>query len=390
MKEREIQLIDEAINELVYDKVRLKKAYQYYHCYRDAEQFRNLEHNYGIGTPTSVSFTPLIKKHIDVLVGKYLELEPDLKISCKDSFTVSNIMREKQLKIDKALYDRLEQYLKNNIISALLNNKEIVDDPFIQKELQTIQDNLDKSFVSEYEIAAQNILRYLKQSRNIDMKNKMRTLFTHLLISGTAYYRSRPTEKKSNINFEVLNPLDTFIERNPNSSYLADSRRAVIRKMMTREMILNEYRSELTQEAVDKLREAPKTGYVNSTTYIVRTFNMSSDGIPRPNLTPGILGGLETHPALPVDDKSMDRYNPHLITVYEVEWLEVDEKTGYLTRHEGVKIGNEIYITRGEIEDVVRSSEYPSRCRLSVNGMFFLDDNGDPFSLMLNTMSLQD
>ena len=72
------------------------------------------------------------------------------------------------------------------------------------------------------------------------MKNKMRILFTDLLISGTCYYRTRPTESGENINFETLNTLNTFIERNPNSPYLADSRRAVIRKMMTREMILNE------------------------------------------------------------------------------------------------------------------------------------------------------
>lgn len=390
MNKTEIQLIDDAINELVYEKVKLRKAYQYYHCHRDADQFKNLEFNYGIGTPTAVNFTPLIKKHIDVLVGKYLELEPDLKISCKDSLTVNNIMREKQLKIDKALYDYLHQYLQNNIISVLLDNKEIVNDPFIEKELKNIQDNLDRTFVSDYEIAAQNILRYLRQSRNIDMKNKMRQIFTDLLISGLCYYRTRPTDSGKNINFEVLNVLNTFVERNPNSPYLADSRRAVIRKMMTREMILSEYRSELTEEAVKKLNDVPKTGETYSTTYLVRTSSILPDGIPRPDLTPGILGGLEAYPSLPADEGMTSRYNPHLITVYEVEWLAVDEKTGRLSRHEGVKIGNEIYITRGEVDSVIRSSDSPNKCRLSVNGMFFLDTNGEPFSLMLNTMNLQD
>lgn len=86
----------------------------------------------------------------------------------------------------------------------------------------------------------------------------------------------------------------------------------------------------------------------------------------------------------------IEGYNANLITVYEVEWLEVDEKTGYLTRHEGVKIGSDIYITRGESEFVVRSIDYPSKCRLSINGLFFLDTNGEPFSLMINTMPLQD
>ena len=57
--DKEIEKIKDAIGSLVYDKTALRKAYQYYHGYRDAEQFRHLEDNYGIGTPTSVSFTPL-------------------------------------------------------------------------------------------------------------------------------------------------------------------------------------------------------------------------------------------------------------------------------------------------------------------------------------------
>ena len=58
----------------------------------------------------------------------------------------------------------------------------------------------------------------------------MHELLTDLLVSGTCYYRVKPTENNSSINLEILNPLDTFVERNPNSPYLADSRRAVIRR----------------------------------------------------------------------------------------------------------------------------------------------------------------
>lgn len=389
MSEKEIKAIDDAINELVYDKTKIRKAYQYYHCHRDEEQFKHLESNYGIGSPTSIHFTPLIKKHIDVLVGKYLELEPDLKISCKDVTTVSNIMRDKKLKIDEALYKHLEQHLRNNVIAVLLANKEVVNDPFIESELKSIQENLDKTFVSDYEIAAQNILRYLKQSRHVDLKNKMRMLFTDLLISGLCYYRTKPTENKSNIDLEALNPLNTFVEKNPNSPYLADSRRAVIRKYMTREMILNEYRKELTAEAVKKLKETNIGETGNSNTYFVRA-SFTAPSMDRPSVTPGLLGGLEAHPTWPGDDRMIEGYNANLITVYEVEWLVVDEHTGNLTRHEGVKIGSDIYITRGESENIVRSVNYPSKCRLSINGMFFLDTNGEPFSLMINTMPLQD
>ena len=67
-------------------------------------------------------------------------------------------MREKQLKISAEVFNYLQQYLKNNIIAAIIENKEIVNDPFIEKEINSIQQDIDQSFVSEYEIAAQEIL----------------------------------------------------------------------------------------------------------------------------------------------------------------------------------------------------------------------------------------
>ena len=141
-RDREIEKINSCINDLIYDKVQLKKAYNYYHCIRDAEQFRHIEDNYGIGTPTSVGFTPLIKKHIDVLVGEYLELDPDLQVSCKDERTVSDIMRDKQLRIHKAVYDKFKEKLENAIVKVLLEGQEITDDPFFTEELEKLKETL--------------------------------------------------------------------------------------------------------------------------------------------------------------------------------------------------------------------------------------------------------
>jgi hypothetical protein len=62
------------------------------------------------------------------------------------------------------------------------------------------------------------------------MKNKMRELFTDLLITGICYYRVKPSGSKQNLSYEVLNPLDTFVEKNRNEFYLNKSPRAVIRK----------------------------------------------------------------------------------------------------------------------------------------------------------------
>lgn len=94
-EQEQIDLTDRHIQELVYRKDRLIKAYNYYHGKRDPDQFRHLEENYGIGTPTSVKFVPLVRKHIDVLVGEYLTIPVLPKISIKDEDTLSKITEDK-------------------------------------------------------------------------------------------------------------------------------------------------------------------------------------------------------------------------------------------------------------------------------------------------------
>lgn len=386
--DKEIEQIDLAISELVYDKAALRLAYNYYHGKRDANQFKHIEENYGIGVPTEVTFNPLVRPHIDRLVGEYLGLSQDLKITCKDEETLSHIMRDKQIKINSELHNYLKRYINNNIIGALINDKESNIDPFIEKEMQKIVENIKESFVSEYEITAQNMLTYFKQSRNIDLINKMESLMVDLCISGTTYYRVRPSISQDNIRFEVLNPLDTFVEKNPNSEYLADSRRAVIRKYMSVEDIIAEYREDLKDEHIKILKDwkASEGGVENNNFVYVRgsAANKSTWDKNHKN----ILGGLEVHPIWD-GDTNTNRTNYNLITVYDVEWIEVDYKTGIQTRHEGIKIGDNIYITKGEIEDVVRTKDSPNKCRLSLNGLFFLDKNGEPNSIILKTIDLQ-
>ena len=115
-KEELVSKTNLAISELVYDKTKLRKAYDYYNCVRDKEQFKYLEENYGIGQPTEVSFIPLIKKHVDALVGEYLNVPILPKVSCKDSETINNIYREKQLKISTECYNLLQKNVKNHFV----------------------------------------------------------------------------------------------------------------------------------------------------------------------------------------------------------------------------------------------------------------------------------
>ena len=52
-----------------------------------------------------MEFTPLIKKHVDALLGEYLDVPTIAKVSCKDEATLSNINRDKLLEIKRRIFD---------------------------------------------------------------------------------------------------------------------------------------------------------------------------------------------------------------------------------------------------------------------------------------------
>ncbi len=377
MKEKElIDKTNEAIAELVYDKYELQKAYNYYNGKRDPEQFRYLEENFGIGSPTSVEFTPLLKKHVDALVGEYLGTPILPKVSCKDSDTISNITREKQLEITKGIVKFLKDHLSNAILS-FIDGKDITDKA-VKTQLDKVIQDIDQSFISQYEIAAQNIIHYLMQSRETDLITKLRQLLTDLLITGYTFFRVKSSFSGTNVEIEVLNPLNTFVDRNPESPYVKKSYRAVIRKWMSKSQILAKYGKEISREDLKRLKDewrADDSAAVYRRVYgdVCTVVNEDQNH--------------ETIPGYPDNEYSAHRFQ--LIPVYDVEWLETDDDFK-MQRYNTIRIGEEIYILRGLDKTAMRSKDDPSSCSLSVNGVYFLNRSQQPYSLILKCAHLQD
>lgn len=372
------ELIDktnETISELVYNKTRLQKAYNYYNGKRDKEQFRYLEENFGIGSPTSVEFTPLLKKHVDALVGEFLGTPILPKISCKDESTISNMNREKQLEITTQVVGFLKSHLSNSLLKFV--NSQDVTDKSIKQQLDKIIDNIDQTFTSQYEIAAQNILQYIMQSRETDFMTKLRQLFTDLLITGYCFFRVRPSFSKTNIDIEVLNPLNVFVDRNPESPYVRNSYRVVVRQWLTKSQIIAKYGKELSKEDLKNFKE----NWTDSEQATYRraygpVISIDEDTMDEEE---------ETLPGYPNDDSH--RYN--LIPVYDVEWIETDDNF-VMQRYNTIRIGDEFYVLRGLDHDVIRSQDNPNVCGLSVNGVYFLNRARQPYSLILKCAHLQD
>ena len=381
MKQEElVEKTDRAISELVYDKESLRKAYNYYNCKRDKEQFKYLEENYGIGQPTAVEFIPLIRKHVDALVGEYLDVPILPKVSCKDSETINNIFREKQLKISTECFKLLSNNLKNNLL-RIIGSKDM-QDLNIKEQLDKLVEDINENFISEYEIAGQNIVEYILQSRNVDIKTKLRQLFVDLLVTGYTFYRVKPSSSGNNIQIECLNPLNVFPDLNYDSPYINDSHRIVIRTYLTRNQILSKYGKLLSREDIKKVKELWQDHLETSNSYYVRSVTTSM-GTPA---TDGIRAGEEITPGYP--EQHWYRYDNDLIPVYEVEWIETDNDF-IEQRYSSVRIGEEIYIINGK-DEVIRTKDCPEKATLTINGVWLNNRGAEPYSMVINCMVLQD
>lgn len=364
---------DDTISELVYNKTKLQKAYNYYYGKRDKEQYKYLEENFGIGSPTSVQFTPLLRKHVDALVGEFLDTPILPKVTCKDDQTISNIGREKQLEITNQIIQFLKNHL-NNAILQIAQGRDITDKA-IKRQLDKIIEDINESFVSQYEITAQNVIQYIMQSRQTDIITNLRQLLTDILITGYCFYRV-VSKNNTNIGIEVLSPLNTFVDRNPDSIYIKDSYRVVVRSWLTKSQILAKYGKELSKEDRASLRDDWQdytTGeYHRSNSPVVSVYDDMDDD-EEESIIPG----------KPYNDRG------NLIPVYEVEWIETDDNF-VMQRYNTIRIGDEFYILRGKDENVIRSQSNPNYCGLTVNGVVFLNRSKEPYSLILKCASMQD
>jgi hypothetical protein len=172
--------------------------------------------------------------------------------------------------------------------------------------------------------------------------------------------------------------LNVFPDYNYDSPYIKDAYRVVVRKYLTRNQILNKYGKDLSKEDIAAIKEMWQD-HVDTTD---RVYVRSVEGV----MTPGIRAGEEITPEYP--ERYWSRYDNNLLPVYEVEWLETD-KDFVMQRYSTVRIAQEIYIIKGK-DEPIRSKSDPSKCALSVNGVYFNNRGSEPYSLVLASMVVQD
>ena len=294
--EKIIEDANRIIGELVTERDDLRKAYNYYLGVMDKDQLTYIEETYGLGNPTAIEFIPLVKRHIDVLIGEHIDNKFDPKITCKDYKTLENIKKMKEEKVTSTEVNFLKQKLNDNIRAAVNNT---TPGSYNDDELRSIKDSVNREFISEYEMAAQYIIEYTKQSRDIYLDYKRETLMRDYLITGQCYYQISYDAEGSLPTIEVHSPLDVFHKRNIHSPFVRDASRAVIRRYMTPDQIISRYGRYLSDEEIDELERIFSVGDDNAGVYYVYSDNSDEDGYTMlPGDSPHTCSPTHAHPLL--------------------------------------------------------------------------------------------
>jgi hypothetical protein len=412
------QSVDFYISALVREKEHIRKARNLYDGVRDKEEFAYLEQVFGIETPMSVKMTPLVKTKIDVLIGIFLDEEYTYRISMNDAQTINNIEAQKMKKKSEEILKKLEQF-KKDTTEAIKAGKESPKTAYEESFIENLNKTLNSDFVSQYEIAAQSLIKFFEQDPTIDLKQKLKQYLLDLLITGEAYYRTYIDREGEDPKLEICKPENVFFSKNTNFQFLSNGNEpnvtaVVHRTYMTRTAILNKWGHVMTDEQKTILygkSDSSGAQVIRDPRQLDRIYELAA------NTT----------------------YNQHLnsmwdtLPVYHVEWLANNEveiagedkesyqvvetikkskyysevldkdlrggkdagygepnKKGYrLDRYEGVRIGWDIYLNLGKSKNPPRSISAPWKTTLSINGVGYNDRNTRPYSVALSLEDLQ-
>ena len=135
-------MIDYHIYRLVEEKTHIKQARNYYEGTRDAKEFAYLTENFGVGSPSKLGFTPLVKPRIDVLVGMMLQEQVKYMVRYNDNHTIESIEEEKMVGFLNSLFE---------FIHKESQGEGELTRPLTEKQIEAIKSQYGSKYKSNFE-----------------------------------------------------------------------------------------------------------------------------------------------------------------------------------------------------------------------------------------------
>lgn len=384
-KEYLIGNIQRHIRDLVYEKNRVAKCYDFFNGKRDESEFQHLVDNYGIKHPRDIPFIPIMAKIIKALSNEQLQNALDYIVTCQNEEALD---LKSQMRRDLLLQEIMTDF-ENYKTVAKKSEGSYADD--LVKKLNA---KYGQNWLADFEIAIHDFIEYIIDRE--DLKQKFNLAFQDLCVTGEMYLRTYVHELGRDPIVEICNPEDTWFDPSEDHAWLENCRRVVHRKWMTPGDILSNYGHLLHKDDKEHLDQMFYSYYYGHGDY-----GRSSREVLFDENNTLVYG-------------TAYRKRKDLIAVYHVEWLSpdpVNKNTSNLdlvdvkrkniqgeryelNRYEGYKIelgsNQNIFFGYGKSEYVERTVSNPYLCKLTYNGFLYrARNNNEPYSLVWATRDIQ-
>ncbi len=386
--------IDYWIANLVREKRWIKTYRNYYSGIRDNTEFEYLTENFGIGTPSALKFTPLIKPRIDALLSQVESETFNYRVSCIDDKTIDLIQEQKKIKKLDEITASIDQFSKS-AVKAFQQGEENGQPPSeLADSLLKIQSKYGTNYLSDFEIAAQNVLRYFENDYHMDLKQKLKQLALDVLITGECHFRVLIDRVGADPVLEVIKPENIYYNKNTNSQYFDTVDAVVHREFLTRKEILKNYGKFMSAEQREYLygdRSRTRTARQLRSGQDLELYYNDEDPLwgqkSYTNLDTVEVFHVEWVALNEVAYSDEDRKDEQQVEGYQSK---VNKKAWRVDRYEGIRIAGSVYLNAGKSSHVIRSESRPYECQLSYNGIAYNDRNGKPYSIVGAMKDIQD
>lgn len=392
-KEYLMENLDYWIRSFVRDRNTIRTYRNYYAGVRNDAEFAYLTENFGLGTPSKLNFTNLIKPRIDALIGQTLKEATIFKVACLDDKTISVLEEEKKSKLLTQATQAVDAFVQANM-AAGANQDQQQGASALTQSLGKLKDKFGTNYLSDLEIAAQDVLKYFNQSVHMGVKQKLKQMALDLFITGQCYYRVYCETIGSDPILEVIKPENIWVNKNTNDQYEEDSTDAMVRReFWSRKEVIRKLGKYMDKEQKEELfgeTTRLSTGRVIRQGIDIESTDMS-DEVYRHQKSYSMADTLEV---FHVEWKTLTEVKmtqEEIDNNVSADGYQTDVKKTYRTDvYEGWRVGGTVYVNCGKRTISPRSQGTPLDTTFSYGGVSYNDRGGKPFSLVGAMKNLQD
>lgn len=370
------------------------KMRDFYDGIRDPREYAYLEDNYGIGNPSEIKFTPLIRTRLDILIGLLSTTEFDYKVTISDSKSLFAAEQEKTTALLNEVFKLVVQEAKKQ--GEKKEGEEVKTTP-VDRLLVQAEDQMTRSWRNLFVESAIDFIEDARECPIIDLRRLRELIFEDIVVVGETVYRNKADEVGRKPKPEVYLPENFYYNLHRDQSNINETNEAVYVRYLSKEDALMKYGHLMTKDEKKEVLELPTVKYSSTTHFYAPISGQSRDEFTK--------------------NTAIDRYNRFgndldVVKVFEVEWKANNEydidpkkvKDGRVVlgpdkiqkkRHRqdlyrSIRINDTVYLDMGKDSSAVRYDTDPDRVYLTFNGARYSDRGGKPYSILWKGKDIQD